>query len=110
MSYSSSGQRNVQKPSDVNCIKEMKIYCKLQFWSDHTPLTFTRKYNGELVDIVIFFASGEHGDGGAFDGPSGVLAHAYYPHSGSQTVDGLWGDAHFDDSERWTINVYTGKP
>ena len=40
------------------------------------------------------FAKWGHGDNDAFDGPSGVLAHAFYPRYG--------GDAHFDDDEFWT--------
>ena len=60
------------------------------------------------MDIVIFFANGKHCAASAFDGKSGVLAHAFFPHRGSETVDGLWGDAHFDNAETWTINVHTG--
>ncbi|XP_034238116.1 matrix metalloproteinase-16 isoform X3 [Thrips palmi] len=68
-------------------------------WSEYTDLTFTPKSSGS-VHIEIRFERGEHGDGDPFDGPGGTLAHAYFPVYG--------GDAHFDDSERWTINSFTG--
>ena len=64
-----------------------------------TPLTFTQIYDQES-DIEIIFVHGDHGDGSPFDGPSGVLAHAYFPEN---------GDAHFDEGETWTIKTYYGK-
>ncbi|KAM9855850.1 matrix metalloproteinase-9 [Aulostomus maculatus] len=65
-------------------------------WSDVTPLTFTRLFDG-TADIMISFGKADHGDPYPFDGKDGLLAHAYPPGEGMQ------GDAHFDDDENWTL-------
>ena len=52
------------------------------------------------MHIDISFNRFNHGDGDPFDGRGGTLAHAYFPIYG--------GNAHFDDSEFWTINSYRG--
>uniref|UniRef100_A0A8C7ZQ16 Matrix metalloproteinase-9 n=1 Tax=Oryzias sinensis TaxID=183150 RepID=A0A8C7ZQ16_9TELE len=65
-------------------------------WSDVTPLTFTRLFDG-TADIMISFGKKDHGDLYPFDGKDGLLAHAYPP------GEGIQGDAHFDDDEFWTL-------
>ncbi|XP_023337348.1 stromelysin-3 isoform X2 [Eurytemora carolleeae] len=78
---------------------DSEIKKALEIWGTVTDLTFIQKQSGK-VHIDIRFEKGEHGDGDPFDGPGGTLAHAYFPVYG--------GDAHFDNSESWTINSYRG--
>ena len=75
------------------------ISSAFRLWSQSAPLTFTEAAS---ADIVIRFVAGNHADGNPFDGPGGVLAHAYYP----PTCGGsLAGDAHFDEAETWTVTL-----
>ncbi|XP_069828068.1 matrix metalloproteinase-18-like [Dendropsophus ebraccatus] len=76
---------------------ESSIKRAFKVWSDVAPLTFTRVYKGDC-DIEIKFVTGDHSDNSPFDGPNGVLAHAFQPgpHIG--------GDTHFDDDETFTTN------
>ncbi|XP_068121053.1 matrix metalloproteinase-18-like [Hyperolius riggenbachi] len=76
---------------------EYSLARAFKVWSDVTPLTFTRVYQGDC-DIEIKFVTGDHRDNSPFDGPNGVLAHAFQPGIG------IGGDAHFDDDERFTKN------
>uniref|UniRef100_A0A9R1SJQ4 Peptidase metallopeptidase domain-containing protein n=2 Tax=Cyprinus carpio TaxID=7962 RepID=A0A9R1SJQ4_CYPCA len=73
----------------------------LQVWAKVTPLKFTRIYSG-TADITISFATGYHGDAYPFDGPQGILAHAFAPSSG------IGGDAHFDEDEFFTLRSSKG--
>lgn len=66
-------------------------------WAAQTPLTFTEVSDENQADIVIGWASGEHGDGDPFDGPGDVLAHASFPNPYQDRLVIL----HFDDDERW---------
>ncbi|XP_070331753.1 stromelysin-3 isoform X2 [Odocoileus virginianus] len=73
----------------------------LQVWSDVTPLTFTEVHEGH-ADIVIDFTRYWHGDNLPFDGPGGILAHAFFPKTHRE------GDVHFDYDETWTIGDNQG--
>ncbi|XP_037802924.1 stromelysin-3-like [Penaeus monodon] len=67
-------------------------------WSTYSHLDF-KEVEAPDADIVIFFATYNHHDGYSFDGPSGILAHAYFPYEFGH----YGGDVHFDESEKWTI-------
>ncbi|KAI1882442.1 hypothetical protein AGOR_G00250770 [Albula goreensis] len=67
-----------------------------QVWSDVTPLTFTEVTHGR-ADIIIDFTRYWHGDSLPFDGPGGILAHAFFPRTHRE------GDIHFDYDETWTV-------
>lgn len=53
---------------------DKEIHEAFQVWENATDLTFSRKSSGK-VHIEIRFESREHGDGDAFDGEGGTLAH-----------------------------------
>ncbi|XP_075404844.1 neutrophil collagenase [Tenrec ecaudatus] len=76
---------------------ETYIQKAFQIWSDVSPLNFTKISEGE-ADIEIGFFQREHGDNSPFDGPNGILAHAFQP------GPGIGGDAHFDAEETWTTS------
>ena len=82
------------------------IVSAFNLWSQATPLRFTElpvAHNyPDVPEIVIRFVAGNHGDGNNFDGAGSVLAHAYYPPPGGGA---LAGDTHFDEAERWTVNL-----
>nr|XP_040038651.1 matrix metalloproteinase-18-like isoform X1 [Gasterosteus aculeatus aculeatus] len=84
-------------PSEV----DESIEKALQVWAKVTPLRFTKIYSG-TADIMISFVSGSHGDNSPFDGPDGLLAHAYAPGTG------IGGDVHFDEDESFTFRSFNG--
>ena len=62
-------------------------------WAKHTPLTFTEVSRNTKADLNLAFINrGDPGSEG-FDGPSGVLAHAFFPTAGI---------LHFEAVEKWT--------
>ncbi|XP_029957236.1 macrophage metalloelastase-like [Salarias fasciatus] len=81
-----------QREVDATLAKALKLY------SDVTPLDFKQIDSG-TADIMIKFSSRDHGDFSPFDGPQGVLAHAFSP------GQGLGGDTHFDEDEVWTLSA-----
>lgn len=70
-------------------------------WASETPLTFT-EVRTEKADIVIDFNRYWHGDSLPFDGPGGILAHAFFPRTHRA------GEVHFDYDEHWTVGNGVG--
>jgi len=97
LTYKISKYPTTKRISTTEVDKEIRK--ALQVWSDVTDLAFEQRQSGR-VHIDVRFEEGEHGDGDPFDGMGGTLAHAYFPVYG--------GDAHFDNSEYWTINSFKG--
>nr|XP_048290425.1 matrilysin [Myodes glareolus] len=88
--------RIMSYPSDLPRLTVDQIVAKaLRMWSEQIPLNFRRVRWG-TADIMIGFATGDHGDSFPFDGPGNTLGHAFAP------GPGLGGDAHFDGDEQWT--------
>ncbi|XP_044140532.1 stromelysin-1-like [Bufo gargarizans] len=83
-------------PDIPNSEVDNAIAQALRLWSEVTPLKFRQIYSGE-GDIMISFGFRDHGDFFPFDGPLGILAHAFAP------GNGIGGDAHFDEEETWTL-------
>uniref|UniRef100_A0A672HDG7 Matrix metallopeptidase 30 n=1 Tax=Salarias fasciatus TaxID=181472 RepID=A0A672HDG7_SALFA len=81
-----------QSEVDETLAKALKLY------GDVTPLDFKQIDSG-TADIMIKFTPGDHGDFAPFDGPQGVLAHAFSP------GEGHGGDTHFDEDESWTLTA-----
>jgi hypothetical protein len=84
-------------------------------WASVTPLTFTAVAPCGLAfnhgscttpDIRIIFGAGDHNGGGGdpdFDGPGGVIGHAYGPVPDSWNFT-AGGDIHLDEAETWRVD------
>lgn len=78
-----------------------EIQRALGAWADVAQVTFSETSARRLRrQIEIWAAAGDHGDGFAFDGRGGVLAHTFYPPPNAETIA---GDMHLDLDEPWKI-------
>ena len=83
-------------------IVKSEILRAMNTWAEPVQLTWlpgTSASGNKTINIL--FATGDHGDGYPFDGPGGVLAHAYFP--SPPNPEPIAGDVHFDDTEGWRI-------
>lgn len=64
-------------------------------WARVIPVKFRPSEDYDAADVKLGFYRGDHGDGEAFDGVLGVLAHAFSPESGR---------LHLDAAERWAVD------
>ncbi|KAE8693889.1 Metalloendoproteinase 1 [Hibiscus syriacus] len=69
-------------------------------WASVIPINFKEIQEYEKADITIGFFGSDHGDGEAFDGALGVLAHAFAPENGR---------IHFDEVETWAVDFGKAK-
>ncbi|KAL7981480.1 hypothetical protein Chor_002376 [Crotalus horridus] len=73
------------------------IYYALKVWSEAIPLTF-HEVGGHNADISVEFLHLDHHDNYPFDGPGGMVAHAFFPGDPLRA-----GTVHFDGDEEWTF-------
>ncbi|KAL6642701.1 hypothetical protein ACP70R_020882 [Stipagrostis hirtigluma subsp. patula] len=66
-------------------------------WARVIPVGFVETDDYDAADIRVGFYMGSHGDGIPFDGPLGVLGHAFSPRNGR---------LHLDAAERWSVDVH----
>ncbi|TFJ98913.1 calcium and integrin-binding family member 4 [Platysternon megacephalum] len=69
----------------------------LKVWSEAAPLTF-HEVGGPSADVSVEFLRLDHQDGYPFDGPGGMVAHAFFPGDPQRA-----GHVHFDSDEDWTF-------
>lgn len=70
-----------------------------QQWASATHFRFSHVQDYGSADLKIAFYRGDHGDGSAFDGPGGTIAHAFAPTRG-------W--FHYDGDESYSVGARTG--
>ncbi|XP_040820293.1 matrix metalloproteinase-26 [Ochotona curzoniae] len=93
LTYSIINFPNGLKPSTVSVI----IHNAISVWSKVTPLIF-QQVASQDADIKLSFWKRGHGDCWSFDGPGGILGHAFLPDSQHS------GTVHFDKDEHWSTS------
>ncbi|KAK7844132.1 metalloendoproteinase 2-MMP [Quercus suber] len=68
-------------------------------WAANTHFRFSRAQDHTNADIKVSFHRRDHGDGHAFDGAGGILAHAWAPTDGR---------LHYDADEQWSVGASPG--
>jgi hypothetical protein len=78
-------------PEDVRAVFRRA----LDRWALVIPVSFVETDDYDESDIKLGFYKGSHGDSVPFDGPLGVLGHAFSPRNGR---------LHLDASEHWALD------
>ncbi len=73
-------------------------------WAKYVQVTFTQTTDSTGPQtLAVLFASGAHGDGYPFTGPTGVLAHTFYPYP--LNPESIAGHQHFNNDVSWNIGA-----
>ncbi len=73
-------------------------------WSKYAKIRFSEGGGAQSQrNINIFFGTGDHGDGYAFDGPGKALAHTFFP--APPNPEPIAGDLHIDEDESWQVGA-----
>ena len=91
-----------QQPADVSGVGDRARLCGMgQICAGHV-YPDEQSHGGRRLWPCLF-ASGAHGDGYPFTGPSGVLAHTFYPYP--LNPEPIAGDQHFNNDVSWKIGA-----
>ncbi|KAL2238585.1 UNVERIFIED_CONTAM: Metalloendoproteinase 1 [Sesamum indicum] len=95
------GKRNLTFSYPESFRDDAKLPMALAFgrWITVSPFNFEYRSDFGSADVKVSFETRDHGDGSPFDGPNGILAHAFWPTDGRM---------HFDAEENWTPYVAKG--
>ncbi|XP_078368218.1 hatching enzyme-like [Oculina patagonica] len=86
--------------ADLPRAVQARVFARaLKYWADVSGLSFSRVRSKRTADLKIRFGTRRHKCEDSFDGPSGVLAHAFFPDDGR---------IHFDEAETFTVRTSNG--